>query len=118
MRSWFSEDLPLVRYSVWCLLLLLGHVFLSHLDRVVHDLMQAVGPQVFLFFRAVTEIGDSKWTLVPTGSLGLVLLVAGRYVCSGHRVAAMCRWLGAASFLILLANSVSAPTWRAVGANV
>jgi membrane-associated phospholipid phosphatase len=107
MRSWFSEDLPLVRYSVWCLLLLLGHVFLSHLDRVVHDLMQAIEPQVFLFFRAVTEIGDSKWTLVPTGALGLLLFLTGRYGFSGHRLAALSTWLASAFFFVFVSIALS-----------
>ena len=33
--------------------------------------MRGAGPSVFVFFRAVTEVGDSKWTLIPTGALGL-----------------------------------------------
>ena len=44
MRSRFSADLPMVRYSVWCLLILIGHVFLNRLDRVVHDLMLDIDP--------------------------------------------------------------------------
>jgi undecaprenyl-diphosphatase len=107
MRSRFSEDLPLVRYSVWCLLLLLGHLFLSHLDRVVHDLMQAIEPQVLLFFRALTEIGDSKWTLVPTGTLGLLLFFSGRYGFSGRRLAALSAWLASAFFFIFVSIALS-----------
>lgn len=108
MHSRFSADLPLARYSVWCLLLLLpGHVFLSHLDRAVYDLIQGAGPHVFLFFRAVTEIGDSKWTLVPTGILGLLLVLAGRYGFSGRRPAAVSNWLASASFFVFCSVALS-----------
>jgi len=108
MRSLLSTDhSPLARYSLWFLLFLISHMFLIHLDRIVYDLMQGTDPRLVIFFRAVTEIGDSKWTLVPTGLLGLVLLVTGRYVISGHRVAAMCRWLGAAFFFIFASVAIS-----------
>jgi membrane-associated phospholipid phosphatase len=106
MHSRFSADLPLVRYSVWCLLILFGHAFLNHLDRVVHDLMQDANPHLFLFFRALTEIGDSKWTLVPTGTLGLLLL-AGRYGLSGHRLTAMTNWLASALLFIFTSVALS-----------
>src|SRR3954451_18871010 len=107
MRSRFSADLPLVRYSVWCLLLLMGHAFLNHLDRVVHDLMLGTGPHLIVFFAAVTEIGDSKWTLVPTGTVGLLLFLAGRYVISGHRLAAMANWLASALFFVFTSVALS-----------
>jgi membrane-associated phospholipid phosphatase len=108
MRSWFSTDhSPLARYSLWFLLLLVCHMFLIHLDRIVYDLMRGADPRLVIFFRAVTEIGDSKWTLVPTGLLGLVLFVAGRYVRLGHRIAAMCRWLSAAFFFIFASVAMS-----------
>ncbi|MGF7207499.1 undecaprenyl-diphosphatase [Skermanella aerolata] len=108
MHSRFSADLPLARYSVWCLLLLLpGHVFLSYLDRAVYDLIQGAEPHVFLFFRAVTELGDSKWTLVPTGILGLLLVLAGRYGFSGHRPAAVSNWLASASFFVFCSVALS-----------
>jgi len=108
MRSRFSADLPLpARYSVWCLLILLGHMFLNHLDRAIHDLMLGVDPHLIMFFRAVTEIGDSKWTLVPTGILGLALLFAGRYVVSGHRLTAMVNWLATALLFIFASVAVS-----------
>jgi undecaprenyl-diphosphatase len=108
MRSRFSADLPLARYSVWCLLLLLpGHVFLSHLDRAVYDLIQGAEPHIFLFFGALTEIGDSKWTLVPTGILALLLVLAGRYGFSGRRPAAMSNWLASASFFVFCSVALS-----------
>ena len=107
MRSRFSADLPMARYSVWCLLILMGHVFLSHLDRVVHDLMQDTDPHLFVFFRAVTEIGDSKWTLVPTGVIGLLLLFAGRYVLSGRRLIVMTNWLASALLFIFASVALS-----------
>ena len=108
MRSLFSTDnSPLARYSLWFLLFLTGHMFLIYLDRIIYNLMQGADPRLVVFFLGITEIGDSKWTLVPTGLLGLVLLVAGRYLCSGHRVAAMCRWLGAAVFFIFTSVAVS-----------
>jgi undecaprenyl-diphosphatase len=107
MRSRFSTDSPLARYSVLCLLLLLGHVFLSHLDRAVYDLMQGAEPHVFLFFRAVTEIGDSKWTLVPTGILGLLLVLAGRYGFSSRRLAALCNWSASALFFVFCSVALS-----------
>jgi membrane-associated phospholipid phosphatase len=107
MRSRFSADLPLIRYSVWCLLFLVGHVFVSHLDRAVHDLMQNAEPHVFLFFRAVTEIGDSKWTLVPAGVLGILLFFAGKYGFSGRRPAALSYWLASAFFFIFASVALS-----------
>jgi membrane-associated phospholipid phosphatase len=107
MRSRFCGDLPLARHSAWCLLILMGHVFLNHLDRVVHDLMQDADPHVIVFFRAVTELGDSKWTLVPTGVAGLLLLVAGRYVLSGHRLVAMTNWLASALLFVFTSVAVS-----------
>jgi membrane-associated phospholipid phosphatase len=102
-----TNSSPLARYSLWCLLLLLGHLFLIHLDRVIYDLMQGVDPRIYVFFRAVTEIGDSKWTLVPTGVLALVLFAAGRYVLSNYRIAAMCRWLSATLFFIFASIALS-----------
>lgn len=108
MRSLSSTDIsPLARYSAWSLLILLGHMCLNHLDVTVHDLMRGAGPSVFVFFRAVTEAGDSKWTLIPTGALGLISLVAGRYLISGHRLAAMARWLSAALFFIFTSVAFS-----------
>jgi membrane-associated phospholipid phosphatase len=107
MRSRFSADLPLVRYSVWCLLFLAGHIFLSHLDRAVHDLMQNAEPHVFMFFRAMTEFGNSKWTLVPTGVLGILLYFAGKYGFSGHRPAALSNWLASAFFFIFTSVTLS-----------
>jgi undecaprenyl-diphosphatase len=107
MRSRFFADLPLVRYSVWCLLFLSAHVFLSHLDRAVHDLMQNAEPHVFLFFRAVTEIGDSKWTLVPAGVLGILLYFAGKYGFSGRRSAALSNWLASTFFFIFASVALS-----------
>lgn len=64
-------------------------------------------PHVFLFFRAVTELGDSKWTLVPTGILGLLLVLAGRYGFSGHRPAAVSNWLASASFFVFCSVALS-----------
>lgn len=111
MRSLSSTDhSPLARYSVWCLLILFGHMFLNHLDITIHDLMKGIGPGLFAFFRAVTEAGDSKWTLVPTGVLGLVLLIAGRYLISGQRLAAMTNWLAAALFFIFTSVAFSGIT--------
>jgi membrane-associated phospholipid phosphatase len=108
MRSLSSTDIsPLARYSAWSLLILLGHMCLNHLDDTVHNLMRGAGPSVFVFFRAVTEVGDSKWTLIPTGALGLVSLVAGRYLISGHHLAAMARWLSAALFFIFTSVAFS-----------
>lgn len=107
MRSRFFADLPLVRYSVWCLLFLSAYVFLSHLDRAVHDLMQVPEPHVFMFFRAVTEIGDSKWTLVPTGVLGILLFLAGKYGFSGRRPVALSNWMASAFFFIFASVALS-----------
>jgi len=110
MRSRFSADLPMVRYSVWCLLILIGHVFLNRLDRVVHDLMLDIDPHLFVFFHAVTEIGDSKWTLVPTGTVGLLLFLAGRYVLSGRRLISMTNWLASALFFVFTSVALSGIT--------
>ena len=107
MRSRFSADLPLALYSVWYLLILMSFIFLNHLDRVVQDLIRDADPNVLVFFGTVTEIGDSKWTLVPTGAVGLLLLFAGRYVLSGHRLATMINWLASALLFVFTSVALS-----------
>jgi undecaprenyl-diphosphatase len=100
----------MVRYSVWCLLILIGYVFLNRLDHAVHDLMLNINPHVFVFFRAVTEIGDSKWTLVPTGTVGLLLFLAGRYLFSGYRLTATINWVASALLFVFTSVALSGIT--------
>jgi hypothetical protein len=52
MRSRLFADLPLARYSVWCLMILLGGILLNYLDRIVHDLMQDIEPHVFFWLNS------------------------------------------------------------------
>ena len=69
--------------------------------------MQATEPQVFLFFRAVTEIGDSKWTLVPTGVLGFCCFSLDDMGFPAT-VSPLCSiWLASAFFFVFVSVALS-----------
>ncbi|UEM20988.1 phosphatase PAP2 family protein [Skermanella mucosa] len=108
MRNPFTEDQPRpVRYSLWFLLFLFGHMLLNHLDRTASELARSADPGLLDIFRAITEAGDSKWTLVPTGVLGLGLIAAGWFILAGRRAAAMTRWAGSAFMFVFASVALS-----------
>lgn len=108
MRNPFTEDQPLpVRYSFWFLLFLFGHMLLNHLDRIASEMARAADPGLLDIFRAITEAGDSKWTLVPTGVLGLASIAAGWFLLADRRVATMARWAGSALMFVFASVALS-----------
>lgn len=108
MRNLSIDDQPRpVRYSFWCLLFLFVHMLLIQLDRTVSELARAADPGLLAVFRTITEAGDSKWTLVPTGVLGLGLIAAGWFFLTDRRVAAMARWAGSALMFVFVSVALS-----------
>ncbi|WP_158047723.1 phosphatase PAP2 family protein [Skermanella pratensis] len=108
MRIPFTEDQTRpVRYTFWCLLFLFGHMVSNQLDRTVLELARSADPGLLAVFRTITEAGDSKWTLVPTGVLGLGLMAAGWFILADRRAAAMARWAGSAFMFVFVSVALS-----------
>ncbi|EWY40623.1 phosphoesterase [Skermanella stibiiresistens SB22] len=82
-------------------------MLLSHVDHLAFEVLRATDPAASAFFRTLTEAGDSKWTLVPTGVIGSCLVLAGLWLVKARRAAAVARWTGSALLFVFASIALS-----------
>jgi membrane-associated phospholipid phosphatase len=79
------------RWLLALLFLLVVDILVSYVDRPVAEAMRGLDPDIIRFFRNVTELGDSKYYLVPVVLL-LPFLLATRQALAEGSLRRMLTW--------------------------
>ncbi|WP_207484918.1 phosphatase PAP2 family protein [Arenibaculum pallidiluteum] len=97
----------IVRLSAFAILVLVAHLAVGSIDVVAALRMRETSEGVRAFFGALTELGDSKWYLVPTGVLGVAGLLLVRFAGLAARLRALLRWGSGAALFLFAAIAIS-----------
>lgn len=103
LPSW--TDMVAGRYRRHALVLgviLLADILVSYVDRPLADTMRQMDPDLRRFFFAITDVGDSKYTLVPI-ALILPFLFAVRQAIALSSLRRMIGWISGALTFIFVA---------------
>jgi len=102
----FPRYPAIVRFSAIALLAILAHLVVGTIDIAAALHMRTAPEEVRAFFRAVTELGDSRWYLIPAAVLaGLCLLARAGVARPAAR--ALLGWVARASLFVFASVAVS-----------
>jgi membrane-associated phospholipid phosphatase len=97
----------IVRLAWIALLVLVAHLVVSTLDQGAATWARTAPGWMLATFRALTELGDSFWSLVPTGTVALLALALARLAPLRRRARAVIRWIGEASLFVFVSIALS-----------
>jgi membrane-associated phospholipid phosphatase len=94
------------RWLIAFLFLVLVDILVSYIDRPLAEAMRALNPAIIAFFRKVSELGDSKYYLVPIILL-LPFILAAHQAAPAGSLRRMLGWGGQALLFIFTAVAAS-----------
>jgi membrane-associated phospholipid phosphatase len=97
----------IVRAALVALLVLVAHLAVTALDVAAAGWMRSSPDWLLGAFRALTELGDSKWYLVPTGVAAILAWALARLGARTRRGRALLGWAAGASLFLFASVAVS-----------